>query len=248
MLNFVLCDDNIGILNKLEKMLEAIFIQNNLSGKISFSTPNPKEVINYIEKNQFDVIVLDIDLKAEISGLSLASIIRQKNKNVYIIFTTAHLEYSMLAYKYKTFDFIAKPITQERLEETILRLYDDICSETNTEYFKLNKKNYFINQDDIFYIQKNGKKAVFKTKSKDYEINSSFDNIMQKLPNNFVRCHRSYIVNVQKISSINSNNTIIFKDDFSNQCYIGPKYGELFKEVFNDGNASRFVEDSVYRR
>lgn len=131
MLNFLLCDDNQNILNKLKKMLESILIKNNLSGEIAFSSTNPNEIINYIENNAFDVIILDIDLKSKISGLSLANFIREKNKNSYIIFTTAHLEYSMVAYKYKTFDFLAKPVTIERLEETILRLYDDVFSESN---------------------------------------------------------------------------------------------------------------------
>lgn len=248
MLNFVLCDDNIGILNKLEKMLETIFIENNLLGKISFLASDPNDIINYIENNQFDVILLDIDLKSEFSGLSLANFIRQKNKHAYIIFTTAHLEYTMLAYKYKTFDFLAKPITQERLEETILRLFDDIDSNTNIEYFKLSKKNTFIKNEDIFFIQKNGKKAIFKTQNNEYEMYTSFTSILNKLPNNFVRCHKSYIVNLNKISCVDSNNTIIFKENFMNQCYIGPKYGEIFKEVFKNGNTTKLVECFMHRR
>ena len=87
-------------------MLESILIKNNLSGEIAFSSTNPNEIINYIENNAFDVIILDIDLKSKISGLSLANFIREKNKNSYIIFTTAHLEYSIVAYIYKTFDFV----------------------------------------------------------------------------------------------------------------------------------------------
>ena len=99
MLNLVLCDDNQGILNKLEKMLESILIQNNLCGKIGLATTNPNTLLTYTENNEFDVVILDIDLKCELSGLSLANIIRKKNKKAYIIFTTAHLEYSLVAYK-----------------------------------------------------------------------------------------------------------------------------------------------------
>lgn len=248
MINFVLCDDNIGILKKIEKMLENIFIKHDISAKITLSTPHPQTVINYIENNKFDVVILDIDLKSDISGLYLAHLIRQKNKKVYIIFTTAHLEYSMVAYKYKTFDFIAKPITTERLEETILRLYDDIYSDSYS-FFRLNKKNSFLKNDDIFFIQKEGKKAIFKTGTQDYEINSSFSSILNHLPNNFVRCHKSYIVNLDKISSIQANNTIIFKDNFSGQnCYIGPKYEDFFMEVVKNGNATKCLECIDHRR
>ena len=241
MLNFVLCDDNHGILNKLEKMLESILIQNNLSGEVVFSATQPNDIINFIENNKFDVIILDIDLKSDISGLTLANIIRKNNKKAYIIFTTAHLEYTMVAYKYKTFDFLAKPVTLERLEETILRLYDDVYSDSYN-FIKIDKKNGFIKSQDIFFIQKEGKKAIFKTKEKDYEVYCSFSNISNLLPENFIRCHKSYIVNLDKISSIQANNTIIFKENYCNQCFIGPNYEKKITEVINYGNPKQLIE------
>lgn len=245
MLNFVLCDDNQSILNRLEKMLESILIQNNLCGQIVLSATKPDTLINYIENNKFDVVVLDIDLKSDISGMTLANMIRAKNKRAYIIFTTAHLEYSLLAYKYKTFDFLAKPVTMERLEETILRLFDDIITEPNS-FSKFNKRKNFINTNDIFFIQKQGKKAIFKTTGNDFELNSSFSDILNHLPKNFVRCHKSYIVNLNKISCIQSNNTIIFNENLNIRCYIGPKYEDLFTEVVNYGTTTQLVECFSY--
>ena len=227
MLHFVMCDDNQNILNRLEKFLDSILITNNLPGQIEYKTTNPDNLINYLEKNSFDVVFLDIDLKSTVSGMDLANIIRKRNKKAYIIFTTAHLEYSMVAYKYKTFDFLAKPITQERLEETILRLFDDISSNENN-FLKLSKKNGYINSNDILFIEKQGKKAIFKTTSNDVELNSSFSDILNSLPKNFVRCHKSYIVNLNKVSHIKSNNTIFFKDNENIQCQIGPKYERFF--------------------
>jgi len=241
MLNFVLCDDNQNILTKLEKMINSILIQHKLDGEIVFSASTPNDIINYIDNNKYDVLILDIDLKSDISGLTLANYIRKTNKKAYIIFTTAHLEYTMVAYKYKTFDFLAKPITIERLEETILRLYDDVYSDS-FNFLNINKNNTFIRSDDIFFIQKNGKKAIIKTKEKNYEIYCSFSSISNNLPDNFVRCHKSFIVNINKISSVESNNIIIFKIYFNNQCFIGPKYENLITEVIKNGNSTQFVE------
>ena len=227
MLNFVMCDDNQNILNRLEKYLEAILINNNLSGQVIYKTTSPDNLISYVETSSFDVVFLDIDLKTNISGMDLANMIRKRNKKAYIIFTTAHLEYSMVAYKYKTFDFLAKPITLERLEETVLRLFDDIGSNENN-FIRLNKKTGFINSNDILFIQKQGKKAILKTLGDDIELTSSFSNILSHLPNNFIRCHKSYIVNLNKISHIHGNNVIFFSDKENIQCQIGPKYENLF--------------------
>ncbi|MCR5147254.1 MAG: LytTR family DNA-binding domain-containing protein [Clostridia bacterium] len=226
MVNFVLCEDNKNILNRLEKMLESILIKNNLSGQIVFSTTNPDNFLDYVTTHQFDIVILDIDLKSNLSGIDLANIIRKKNKKAYIVFTTAHLEYMMVAYKYKTFDFLAKPLTAERLEETITRLFEDISGNENS-FFKFGNKKEYINTNDIFFIQKQGKKAIFKTYDHDFEITSSFTDILTHLPKNFVRCHKSYIVNVNKISYINSDSSITFSDNFKDQCFIGPKFEHI---------------------
>ena len=70
-------------------------------------------------------------------------------------------------------------------------------------------------------------KIIFHTKSRDYEIYSSFAKIQSHLPKNFVRCHKSFIANVDNIEQIDPvSNSIYFKDnDF---CDIGPKYKEGF--------------------
>ena len=124
MLNFVICDDNLNILDKLEKLLNNIFLKNNYTAQVGLKTDSFEGVLNYMDSNKVDVLMLDINLKANQSGLKLAEAVRKKDKDVYLIFTTGHLEYAMVAYKYKTFDYLAKPITYDRLEDTIKRLIE----------------------------------------------------------------------------------------------------------------------------
>ena len=150
MLNFVICDDNINILEKLSKILESIFIKYNYDAHIGFKTENETDLLNYVNENKTDVLILDINLKSNKSGLEIASMIRERNKNTYFIFTTAHLEYAMMAYKFKTFDYIAKPITYERFEETIVRLFDDINGSPK-RYIKIDNKNTIIDENQILY-------------------------------------------------------------------------------------------------
>lgn len=244
MLNFVICDDNLAVLNRLSKMLEAIFINNDIDAEVGLKALNASEVINYIENNKVDVLILDINLKSEITGCDIADTVRKKNKDVYIIFTTAHLEYALIAYKYKTFDYLPKPISEERLEETILRLIDDIKL-SPSKFIKLNNKT-IINQDEINYIKKDGMKLVFCTNTRTYETYSSFNKIQNCLPENFVRCHKSYIVNLKNVTDINSNkNTIVFAPNES--CSIGAKYKNEIMEVLKNGNSTNNL-DSINNR
>ena len=231
MLNFVLCDDNELILVKLCKMLEAIFINNNLPAQIVFSSTNSEDTLEYVLNNEVHVLLLDIELKSKLTGIEIANIIRKKNKNIYIIFTTGHLEYGLIAYQCKTFDYLSKPITIERLENTILRLFEDLTSRPK-QFLKLENKNTVINLDSVQYIQKDGMKLIFYTQNREYKIYSSFNQISKSLPENFVRCHKSYIININKVINIQtSSNTVLFEN---NKCFIGPKYKNNLMEVFKN--------------
>ena len=86
----------------------------------------------------------------------------------------------------------------ERLEETILRLIED-TKESHTQFLKFN--NTVIKQDEINYIKKDGMKLVFCTPHRNYEVYSSFSKIENCLPENFVRCHKSYIINVNNTNA-----------------------------------------------
>ena len=246
MLNFAICDDNSAILDRLSKMLESIFINNNIDAKIGLKSLSASEIIKYLENNKVDVLILDINLKSETTGCDIANMVRKKNKDVYIIFTTAHLEYALLAYKYKTFDYLPKPIAKERLEETILRLVDDM-KHTPSKFIRLNNNKTIINQDEVNYIKRDGMKLVFCTDNRTYETYSSFNKLEGCLPENFVRCHKSYIVNVKNISDINSNkNTIFFSHNKT--CSIGAKYKNKILEVLKNGNSTNNLERTNYRK
>lgn len=246
MVNFVLCDDNFGALDKLSRMLNSIIISNNLKGQITYTTDNPTNLLNFVNNNPTDVLLLDIDLKSSTSGLEIAEQIRKIDKSIYIIFVTGHFEFGMVAYKYKTFDFLQKPLTRERFEETILRLYSDIFGD-KVKYIKLDNDKTVIKENDIRFIKKDGMKVIFKTDTRDYETYSSFSKISDMLPYNFVRCHKSYIVNIDKIIDIDlSDNIITFSKD--DKCYIGPKYKEKFMEVLNNGYVTNNLDSYEYAK
>ena len=231
MLNFALIEDDNSLLKELSHNLESIFMEYDYDAEIVLETGNVDELLSYVENNRIDVLFLDIDLNSNLSGIEIAEKIRKNNKDCYIIFETAHLEYGLLAYKYKTFDFIPKPVTRQRLCDCITRLFEDVSGITR-KFIKLDNRNTIIAEDEIRYIKKDGMKLIFHTDSRDYEIYSSFSKIQDKLPKNFVRCHKSFIANIDNITKVQStDNLIFFKTSF---CEIGPKFKNKFLEVINE--------------
>ena len=234
MINFALCDDNASILSTLKEMLEKIFLKYDYKASIAFSSTNPEALIKYLDNNDIDVLFLDIDLNSKFNGIEIAKQIRAHNKSIYIIFITAHFEYIVSAYECKTFDFIHKPFNMRKLEKTILRLADDIQN-NSTIFLNLSKSKQIINQRAINYIEKSGSKTIYNLNSGTVEVYGSFNQILNNLPKTFVRCHKSFIVNIENISKVDlKSNTIYFNSPPDSVCFIGLKYKDKFLEVLNN--------------
>ena len=231
MLSFALIEDDKKLLKDLSHILESIFMKHDLDAEVVFCTTKVNSLLSYVSKNKVDVLFLDIDLNSNLTGIQIAEKVRKFNKDCYIIFETAHLEYGLVAYRYKTFDYISKPVTSQRIEDCIIRLFDDI-SGTTKKFIRLDNKNTIIAEKEVKYIKKDGMKLIFHTDSRDYEIYSSFLKIKEKLPSNFVQCHKSFIANIDNVTKVESSNNLVFFNNSS--CDIGPKYKNKFLEVINN--------------
>ena len=88
---------------------------------------------------------------------------------------------------------------------------------------------------DILFIEKAGVKIIYHTYQTDYVSYNSFNKLT--LPKNFIRCHKSFIVNIDNISNISYADNIIYLKNGST-CYIGPKYKNSLLEVIRYDSVS----------
>lgn len=233
MLNFILCDDEQKMLDRLSILFEKAFVKNDFDAKIVLKTSDYREILDFMSNNTVNVIVLDIEFKnSNINGLDIAEEIRKINKDCYIIFVTSHFEYLMKAYDYKTFAYLFKnALNLETLSNTLRRLFEDI-SGSSRKFLKIDTKGTFLDLTDIQFIEKNGIKLIYHTLHEKFNTYNSFSKIEHNLPSNFVRCHKSFIANINNISTIClSDNSVIFKNN--EVCYIGPKYKNSFMEAID---------------
>lgn len=233
MLNFVICDDDIHMLNKLTLLFKKSFTKNDFNAKIVLKTQSYKELLSFMSSNIVNVVVLDIEFEnSKMTGLDIAEEIRKVNKDCYIIFITSHFEYVMKAFDYKTFAYLFKnSISVETLSDTLNRLFDDISGSPN-KFIKIDKKGTFIDLNDIQFIEKNGVKIIYHASHRLIDSYNSFSKIENSLPSNFVRCHRSFIANVNNIVNISLvDSSITFRNN--EVCFLGPKYKNSLLEVID---------------
>ena len=219
MIKIGLCDDEKNVLSSISKILESTLISLEIDAEIVVASSDQNLILSAIKNRQIDVLFLDIDFKdSDKNGIKFAKELRSINSDFKLIFLTGHFEYSLLAFKCKTFDYILKPITVQNLSPTMRRLKADLENRTN-KFLKVNK-NFTLRTDDILFIERNKSKAVFYTICTNYESCYSLNEIHKHLPPSFVRIHRSYIINPNRIKTIDKERKIIIFENNSS-CPIG---------------------------
>lgn len=176
------------------------------------------KALEYIRQNKPDIVFLDISMP-KLDGMSLAHIINDLDRKIVVVFITAYKEYAIEAFETEAFDYILKPYSEERIISTLKRLEtledkkNDTCIK-NKIALRKNEKLKVVNICDICYCKADEKKTIVYTRIDNYIENCSISEFYRKLPKKvFFRTHRSYIVNLDKITEIIPwfNNTYVIK-------------------------------------
>lgn len=209
MLNISICEDeNIQALY-LESLIKEHL--DNLKIEYNINLFNSGEELIKKYNKYTDILFLDIKMRG-LSGMDTAKEIRKFDKNIEIIFTTALQEYVFEAYEVKAFRYLLKPI-----DKNLLCNYLDLCiKEINHKSKKIclkYKSNLLIlNLDDILYAEVIQKNTTIYTKDNSYSLKISLKDLENTInSSSFFKCHNSYLVNMDKVNSINPNFVTIGK-------------------------------------
>ncbi|MGA1931352.1 LytR/AlgR family response regulator transcription factor [Arcobacter sp. YIC-464] len=195
-------DENLAI-SRLKRLLNDEGIED-----ITTFT-DPQEALKQCTKTRFDAVFLDISMP-EISGLDLANKILELEPKTFVVFQTAYAEYALEAFKNGGMGYLLKPIDTDSLKEIIKKIETYVETSVNkTEDKKIIAKRgdkiYLIDLDDIYYIRADLDEVIIKIKETDAYVRKKIGDLEKLLSNkNFFRIHRSYIVNVDKIKSMQS--------------------------------------------
>jgi DNA-binding LytR/AlgR family response regulator len=172
---------------------------------------NASEAILHMQNNQVDLYFLDINMP-EISGLSLAKIIKNNSK---IIFTTAYRDYAIEGFNLNVVDYLLKPFSFDRFMEAVEKVAntkDKIEDKHDFMFVRSDRKMIKIDFDAILYIESLSDYIKIYLEDKTVVCRETISNFEEKLPNQlFIRTHRSFIAAIRKINSY-TNEFIEIKD------------------------------------
>lgn len=180
-----------------------------------FMTGYAEKVLEYAADKKTDAFFLDIQLK-DYSGLKLAELLREMEcyKFTPIVFITDACNMALEAFmKVHCYDYIIKPFAineAKEIFETIINY--GIKKATEKRVLKIKQKNYthLIYTEDIIYIESQDRKLTIKTNNKKGIYSTyTLNQIIGELPEHFIRCHKSYVVNKNHIKEIDRRRRII---------------------------------------
>ncbi|MBQ9142670.1 MAG: response regulator transcription factor, partial [Lachnospiraceae bacterium] len=166
-----------------------------------------------------DVVFVDIDLQGE-SGLECAKVLTELSPKLKVIFATAHSEYMANAFEIYAFDYLVKPFNVERVVRTLDRVKGlmepgestAVGTETETIHSEVHKDKLLIkgkeqiilvDKKDILLVERCDSATNIVTTEGIFKTSVGLSGIEEKLSTTeFMRCHKSYIINISKITRI----------------------------------------------
>ncbi|WP_299440371.1 LytTR family DNA-binding domain-containing protein [uncultured Aquimarina sp.] len=203
----------------------------------SFS--NPIEASEIIKTNNIDLMFLDVEMPL-LSGIDFLKTIKNPPK---VILTTAYRHYAIESYELDVIDYLLKPISFRRFFKAISK-YKSVLKEPSVPvieikeqkilndhmYVNANKKFVKINFEDILYVESLKDYVRIHLLDKSITTKDSISNFENKLPKTFLRIHRSFIVNVTKVTAF----TKVDVEIGTKEIPIGASYKEQVIGFFKD--------------
>jgi len=221
-LNCIIIEDQIPAQEILQRYIGQVPDLQLLKTYIS-----PLEAVKELESGAIDILFLDVHLP-QISGIEL---LKSLHRPPLTILTTAFSEYAVLGFELDVVDYLLKPFSFERFLKSISKIQHLLNSNQPTihqEYLFIRNQQHIqkIAIKEILFVKANGDFTLIHTATNRIIANSSLQNMLTELGNHFIRCHRSYIVNIDAINKISGNRILVNKDEIP----IGRTYKELLLE------------------
>lgn len=180
---------------------------------------------------RFDIVFLDIQMEG-MNGIEAARNLREKNANLgvedtVLVFITGIKDYVFDAFDLYAFQYLLKPIDERKFAEVLEKAAREAAKKKERRVLFIKSRNLTLDQSEILYIESRAKKVEIHTVRQTIEIYAAMDELEGQLGDEFYRCHRAYIVNMDCITEYDSESITLTNGD---RVYLTKKkYGEFVK-------------------
>ncbi|MBF01844.1 MAG: DNA-binding response regulator [Flavobacterium sp.] len=217
-MNCIIIDDE-----EMARAIIAQMIDNQSDLNLIESFSNAIQAIKFLNQNEVDLIFLDIHMP-DFTGFDFIQTLKNPPK---IILVTSDKNFAIEAFEYDCIvDYLVKPITEDRFQKAIQKAISTVVStsaksskqspleDTTKEFYvNIDRRLIKIEFESVKVVEAKGDYIHIKTDTKNYIVHSTLKKIEDKLPNHlFLKVHRSFIINTNKIIDIEDNSVLIGKE------------------------------------
>jgi two-component system, LytTR family, response regulator LytT len=163
------------------------------------------EAIELARDLHYDVVFLDVEMPGA-TGLEAAPYVREQRDPPAVVFVTAHAEYAVEAFAVEAFDYLLKPVDPDRLARVVERLrertQENVAPVGKVPVVGPGGATELLEHDQIHYVQADGDYSRVHTYDRAYLSTASLGELEDRLGQRFARIHRSYLVNLSKVSGV----------------------------------------------
>ena len=237
MISCIIVDDNAQAIKVLERYIEKTPFLHRLA-----SFTEPVAALSFFQETSVDLIFSDIEMP-DLSGIELLKIVGHRSR---IILSTGYSEYALQGYEHDVVDYLMKPVSFERFLKAVQKVIypssaanpSKTASEEDFILIKTETKGKLrrVAIGDIYCIE--GLKNYVSLYTRDERIVAllTMKDLAEKLvASRFMRVHKSYIVAIDKINTIEGNQIVLNKPtSYQNTISVGATYREAFFHAFRD--------------
>lgn len=208
-MNIAICDDDENFCQTLCKMVQ-VYLQNaNLDAQLHIFASG-EELCQAMHHEQIALVFLDIELTG-MNGVDVGHILRHsQNSDVQIVYVSAKEEYAMQLFQNHPFDFLVKPISQNRLYMLMDEYFRIFPQEERYFSYTSDRKKAQIDTCEILYFESVRKQLRMMTINGTILIYSKLSDILKlRFSHRFLRIHQSFLVNTQHIAQFRYQEVIL---------------------------------------
>jgi DNA-binding LytR/AlgR family response regulator len=177
---------------------------NNEGWKIEvFNSPEP--LVSYVRAEKPELLLMDIDL-GKTNGIELVKQLHMIVPHSQVIFVSGHLEYCTSVYEVDHISFIKKPLEKPHFKRAIDKAIKKLTDAREKSILVRNRDSItHVLYDEVLYVENKGRKVRIQAIDRSLETYMAIEELFTTLDNRFVHCHKSYIVNMDYIKTLNKN-------------------------------------------
>ncbi len=206
-LNCIVVDDD-----EMSRKVITHFVAKTKFLRCAREFDNAIDALNYVDEEHVDVVYLDIRMP-EMSGMDFISAM---GKDIDVILITAEEKYAVEAFEKKVTDYLVKPIEYPRFLQASEKARENV---KNKRAATMNRGEFYVRTDarivripydNILFVEALADYIIIQTATKKHIVHYTMKGIAERLPGEqFVRTHRSYIINLDKIEALEDNSLLI---------------------------------------